>query len=491
MTTMRRAVVGSFAALALVAALVAVMVPFRGHMSATTAALVLVVPIVTGVVVGGPAAGTVSIVAALLAYDFFFIRPYYSLSVGAGQNWVVLAVYAVVMSLVAIVVARLDSARTEARRREDAVRRLFELSDVLIEDRPLPEVLDLIVSTAHQAFGGCTASLLLPSDDGLEVVASAGQPLSEAELRRVTPVPGVPARLGTAPGHHGSQTVALSAAGRPVGLLDIREATFSRHDRDLLHTFANHVALTLERSQLREQALRSELLEKVDRLQRSLVGAVSHDLRTPLATIKISASTLRDADLVVGSAQRDELLSLIDEQTDRLDRLVTNLLDVSRVQAGVLELHNEPIAVIDLVSDAVRGLGHVTQDADIEMAVAGDLPLVDVDHLLIGQVLTNLLDNAVRHAPAGTPVTVSASLAQSRVQLSVEDHGPGIPRSRHADAFRMFSRGGAVGGTGLGLSIARAFVQAHGEELWVEEAPGGGARLCFTVPVAPTMVAVR
>ena len=147
--------------------------------------------------------------------------------------------------------------------------------------------------------------------------------------------------------------MALTATGRPIGLLHIWGAGLSRHDQELLHTFANHMALALERAQLREQALRTELLEEVDRLQRALVSAVSHDLRTPLATIKASASTLRNADAAVARTDREELLELIDNQTDRLDRLVTNLLDLSRVQAGALELHNQPIAVGDLVTDAV------------------------------------------------------------------------------------------------------------------------------------------
>ena len=164
----------------------------------------------------------------------------------------------------------------------------------------------------------------------------------------------------------------------------------------------------MERAQLREQALRTELLEEIDRLQKTLMGAVSHDLRTPLATIKISASTLGNPGADIGKEERRELLALIDDQVDRLNRLVTNLLDMSRVQSGALELHREPIAVVDLVTEAVRGLGlagagRITGGLDLPE----DLPLVDVDHLLIGQVLTNLLDNASRYAPDGHPHPVA------------------------------------------------------------------------------------
>ena len=402
----RRSAVGSVATLAVMAPLVAVMIPLRGHLSIATTGLVLVVPVVIGVVVGGFRAGVFGVVAGFLVYDLVFIPPYFRLTVGANENWVVLVVYVAVMLLVASVVDRLEKARTEAHQHEEAIRRLFELTDLLIEDRPLSEILELIVSTVHQAFALRSVALLLPVDAKLDVVASAGEPLSEAELRAVAPEPGVPASLGSSvpARREQTQTVALTATGRPIGLLHIWGPGLSRHDQDLLHTFANQMALALERAQLREQALRTELLEEVDRLQRALVSAVSHDLRTPLATIKASASTLRSAHAEVTRTDREELLELIDNQTDRLDRLVTNLLDLSRVQAGALELRNEPIAVDDLVTDAIRGLGTRTDVCDITTAVDDELPLVDVDHLLIGQVLANLLDNAIRHAPPHTPV---------------------------------------------------------------------------------------
>ncbi len=493
MGTWRRSVVGSIAALVVMAPLVAVMVPLRSHLSIATTGLVLVIPVVSGVVVGGFEAGIFAVLAGFLVYDLVFIPPYFTFSVGDSENWVVLVVYVAIMLLVASVVARLDTARSQAHQREEDIRRLFDLTDVLIEDRPLAEILELIVSTVHDAFALRSVALLLPVGTRLEVVASTGEPLSEADLRHVAPEPGIPASLGISTSSHQdqTQTVALTASGRPVGLLHLWGADLSRHDQDLLHTFANHMALALERAQLREQALRTELLEEVDRLQRALVGAVSHDLRTPLATIKASASTLRNADADVTPPDRDELLELIDNQTDRLDRLVTNLLDLSRVQAGALELRNQPIAVGDLVTDALRGLGHHGDAIDITTQVEPDLPLVDVDHLLIGQVLANLLDNAIRHAPPHTTISISARLrSDGLVEVAVDDKGPGVPRAERTNVFRMFNRSGTSGGTGVGLSIAKAFVEAHGQQIWVEDSPTGGARFCFTLPPAPVPAVV-
>jgi two-component system, OmpR family, sensor histidine kinase KdpD len=491
MSTRRRAVVGSVAALLVMGALAGAMVPIRSHLSIATTALVLVVPVVAGVVVGGFPAGAFAVIAGFLVYDLVFIPPYYTLSVGATQNWVALGVYVAVMLLVASVVARLERARAEAGQHERAIRRMFELTDLLIEDRPLPEILELIVSTVREAFSLRSVALLLPVETRLDVVASTGAPLSEAELDEVAPVPGMLASLGSsAPSRQEQvQTVALTATGRPIGLLHLWGADLSRHDQELLHTLANHMALALERAQLREQAMRTELLEEVDRLQRALVGAVSHDLRTPLATIKASASTLRNAEADVALPDRVELLELIDDQTDRLDRLVTNLLDLSRVQAGALELRNQPIAVGDLVAEAVRARGRAADRADVTVAIDDDLPLVDVDHLLVGQVLANLLDNAARYAPPHTAVSVSATRRDDgRVQVAVDDRGPGIPRAERANVFRMFNRSGVSGGTGVGLSIAKAFLEAHGQDIWIEDAPGGGARFCFTLPAAHLVV---
>ncbi|MGH9018623.1 MAG: ATP-binding protein, partial [Acidimicrobiales bacterium] len=466
--TWRRNATGVACALVAVAALAAVMAPFRSHLSIATAALVLVVPVVVGVVVGGFTAGAVAVVAGFLVYDLVFIPPFGTLTVGRLQNWVALGVYVVVMLLVARVMARLDTARAAAGQRAVEVRRLFELTELLISERPIPELLALVVSTVHDAFGLDSVALLLPVGPRLQIAAEAGQPLTAEELGRITPAPGTPTHLGvSAPAPGEVQSVALSATGRPVGLLGIRGPVLPRHDRELLLTFANHIALTVERAQLRQQALRTELLEEIERLQRTLMGAVSHDLRTPLATIKISASTLGTAGAAVSPAERQELLDLIDDQVDRLDHLVANLLDVSRVQSGALELRRAPVAVVDLVTDAADGLGRRGTGGDLTLDLADDLPLVDVDLLLMGQVLANLLDNAWRYAPEGTPVVVAARLrGDGRVEVSVADRGPGIRPDDRAEVFEMFTGRGTAGGSGVGLWIAKAFVEAHGDQIW-------------------------
>lgn len=460
----------------------AAMVPLRSHLSIATSGLVLIVPVVAGVIVGGSVAGAVGVVAGFLIYDYLFIPPFDTLSVGAGQNWVVLAVYVVVMLLVARLFAHLEAARLGAQRRETEARRLFELSELLVEDRSVDELLQTIVTTVQTVFDVEGVALLLPADGHLAVAAWAGSPLTNDEMRHLDPESGLPVPVGTLSGSADQiRAVALTTEGRAVGLLALRGLPASESDRSLLRTFANHAALALERSRLQAQAVRSELLEEVDRLRRALLGAVSHDLRTPLATMKVASSTLLDPDVVLSAEDAQELYGLLDIQTDRLARLVTSLLDMTRYQAGVLKVDRAPWAVRDLVGDTLAVLRPSLRDRCVQVELAESLPTVDVDPLLIGQVVANLIENADRHAPPGTAVTVSAEMSDHGVVVSVTDLGPGVAAGDRELIFESFVGFDSGGRSGLGLAIARTFVEAHGERIWMEDVPDGGARFAFTL----------
>jgi two-component system sensor histidine kinase KdpD len=482
----RRSMAGVLLGVALVAGTGASMVPLRAHLSVATDALVLVVPVVVGVAIGGFFAGVVVTAMGFLVYDYVFIPPYYTLSVGAAQNWTALGVYVIVMIVVAQVVARMDAARSSAQQRAAEVRRLFDISELLVRESSAQELLETIVTTVASAFDLEGAALLLPAGERLELVAWSGLPLSDRELRDLSMSGGVPVSVESASvGRGGIQTIALTASSRPIGLLALRGLPPRRASRELLRAFANHLALALERSQLREQALRTRLLEEVDRLRRSLVGAVSHDLRTPLATIKVSTSTLLDPESTLGVEDASELLRLIDLQADRLDRLVANLLDMTRIQSGTLELRRRQVAVEQLLQDALSVLGPSGGAERVEWHARADLPLVEVDQVLICQVLANLIDNATRYSPGDSPVTVSAAPAGGElVEVTVSDLGPGVPADERASIFQMVSRREAGGRGGLGLAIAQAFVEAHGQRIWVQDGPGGGTSVVFTLPCA-------
>jgi two-component system sensor histidine kinase KdpD len=491
--SVRQTSVGSLAAVFLVAGLAAVMVPFRSHLSVATTALVLVVPVVVGVAVGGFVAGIVATGIGFLVYDFVFIPPYYTLTVGAVQNWTALVVYAVVMVVVARVVAQVDSARAEAQWRATEVRRLFDVSELLVRESSVDELLQRIVDGVLAAFDLDGAALFMPVRDRLQLMAAAGEALSPRELDQLVASAREPVSLETATVQRGRiQALALATSDGGIGLLALRGLSLDRRGHELLRAFANHLALALERSQLREQAVRAQLLEEVDRLRRSLVGAVSHDLRTPLATIKVSASTLLDTAAAVTGADIKELAGLIDAQADRLERLVSNLLDMTRIQSGTLQLRREVIAVAELVDEAVAVLGSSADLRRVKRQALSEIPLVDVDHVLICQVLANLIDNALRYTPDGTPVVISAApVPDAQVRVAVTDCGPGVAVQDGSGVFEMFSRAEAGGRGGLGLAIAKAFVEAHGQRIWVEEGEAGkGARFVFTLPAAPLVEVV-
>src|ERR1017187_10969247 len=219
-SAMKRGAIGTSAALASMAVLTSLMLPFRSHLSIATTALILVVPVVIGGVIGGFVAGAISVVAGFLVYDFFFIPPYLTLWVGAPQNWAALGVYAVVMLPVARVVAGMNAARAKERRQSREIRQLFELSDLLVEDKPLDVLLSVIVAALADVFSSRQVALFLPTAGRLEIAASAGDPLTREQVGQVLPAPGIPAGTEAQSHERGDLLVlALTAAGRPVGLL--------------------------------------------------------------------------------------------------------------------------------------------------------------------------------------------------------------------------------------------------------------------------------
>jgi len=503
---------GALSALGMVAVLTAALLPERAYLGPATVALVFVVPVVAAVSIGGFGAGVLAAGVCFLVYDYMFLPPYYTLYVARGADWAALGVYGAVAVIVARVVSALKVARAESQRRAEDVRRLFDVSELLVRELPGRALVEDIVCSLRSAFDLRGVALLLPVDGRLQPVACAGYELSPEEAAHLTVGGAVPVSLGPTPAQAGEwQAVALVASGDAVGLLAVCGA-HGGEEQELMRAFANHLALALERESLQEEAARARLLAEVDQLRRALVGAVSHDLRTPLATIKLSASTLLDSAGSLGPGDVKELAELVDAQANRLDRLVTNLLDMTRIQAGTLELRRQVVAVQDLVEEALAVLGRSTESPEVRLALPDDLPLVEVDPVLVRQVLANLLDNAFRYSPEGAPVAVEARVVPAAVaapaappvasaleassvpsfssasvprklEVAVSDQGPGVPEEERERIFSMFERREAGGRGGLGLAIAQAFVQAHGERIWVAPtAPGGGARFAFTLP---------
>lgn len=481
---MRRRWWGLAGGLGSLAIFVAVLVPLRHHVTVSTDALVLIVPVVIGAAVGGFMAGAVTVAAGFLAFDYFFIPPYGTLEVRSGQYWIALVVYVVVMLVVAQIVDALDVTRREARRGREVMRQISAVSESLVAEQPVDELLRSIVSTARTVFQVPGVALLQLNEGRLVVVASAGESLTAEDLAHLEPGSGRPVPVGAdGHGHEGLRTVALSTSGRAVAMLALRGEPQATPEREVLYTFANDAALALERAQLRDQALRTHLLEEADRFRHGLIGAVSHDLRTPLATIKVASSTLVERGASLPVADAEELHHLIEVEADRLTRMVANLLDLSRLEAGVLTLHRVPTKASELIDDAISAVRSTVGRQRLAVDIDPDVPAVDVDRALMTQVLVNLLDNALRHGPPTGTVTIAVERGDRRVVLSVADQGPGVPAAQRDLIFDRFTQFDTGGRAGLGLTIARTFVEAHGERIWCEGAASGGAKFCLTMPV--------
>jgi len=492
--TYRHAVLGICAALAAQGVVLAVLLPVRSHLSIATPALVFLLPVIVGVVVGGFWAGALAAVTGFLFFDVFFLPPYGTLTVHAASNWLALVVYLVVVLIMARVVTQLHTARDEARRREQDAGRLFELSQALIGDTGISELLDHIVITVQTVFAPRWTALLLPAiavpaggGPDLLVAARAGQELTADELTSLTASGGQIRSLGMdRAGPPSRVAVALVASNRPVGLLVLQEVQFARQDRALLGTFANQAALAVERAQLRDQALRTRLLEEIDRWRGAMMGAVSHDLRTPLASVKAAVSSLRQEGTALNDVDRAELLELIELQSDRLARLVTNLLDMTRIESGALAVRPTLMPLDELVDESLAAVNGLVPRSRVHIEAASDLPLLEIDHVLMGQVLANLLENAARLCPDGSPIRIGAQSigtpAAPFVEISVADEGPGIAAEERERVFEMFSQNGGGARSGLGLAIAKAFVEAHGGTIWIDPGVAHGARVVFTVP---------
>jgi len=257
----------------------------------------------------------------------------------------------------------------------------------------------------------------------------------------------------------------------------------------LLTTFAAQVGSFVERVRLARVANRARLLEESDQLKSALLSSVSHDLRTPLSAIKASATVLLQEDVALDAAARYDLLSAINEETDRLNRLVGDLLDMSRIEAGALRLRYDWCDLDELIRAVVRRLAPRMAAFQVQLSWPADLLLVYADYVQIDRVVTNLLENAIRFAPPGSTIQVAAHAEPSAVTIAVTNQGPAIPERVHLhlfDKFYRISEDRAPGmGTGLGLSICKGIVEAHGGRIWVESPTEGnaGARFVFTLPL--------
>ena len=469
-----RGALGYTVAVAGTALVTAPLLAFRGGVSKTTVVLAYLLVVTGAAAAGGLGPGITAAGLGFLAFDLLFLQPYHHVIVDDAQDYLSLAVYLLVAVVVSLLVAASERRRAQAERRERETRMLFDLSTSLVAHGSLEDTLRGVVGTVRSLFDLAGCAIVLTSGDSLHLAAVDGQVPGDQDER-------VPMRSG----EHVVGALVVVAGGPG-------SSEFGEAERRVLAAFANQAALAVERGQQEEQRNRALALQETDRLRTALLNSVSHDLRTPLASIKASASSLVDPEVRWSDAERDEFLTTINTEVDRLTRLVHNLLDMSRIEAGALDPRLVESSLAEVVGPVVRRARAASRQR-VDVDVPDELAPVLVDPVRLDQVLTNLLDNARGYAP-GSPVQVVARQAGDSVELRVVDHGPGIPvpeRERVFDQFYRLEGGKRPEGTGMGLAVCRGIVQAHGGSLRVETTPGGGATFVLTLPLSPAREVVR
>jgi two-component system sensor histidine kinase KdpD len=434
-------------------------------------------------------------VAAVVAFDFFFVAPRWSIAVSDTEYLVTFAVMLAVGVIISGLAANIRTRARIAGYREQRTAALYAMSRELGTADDLDEMLRIAVKHLAQVFEA-QAVILLPDRDGRIRYPRGGGTNASLRAADLSVAQWVfdhkePAGIGTdtLPGAQ-AHYLPLPGSVAQIGVLAVLPASprrlFVPEQQKLLETFASQIALALERAQLGAAAKQSELSAESERLRNALLAAISHDLRTPLASIVGASSSLLERGERMEAPARAELARAIQEEAARMSGLIDNVLDMARLESGAASLNRQWHPLEEIVGATLKRLERVLAGHRIVTHIAEELPLVNVDGVLIGQLLANLLENAAKYTPAGTTVSISAEAGQDEIVASVADEGPGLPPGEEERVFEKFHRAapeGAQSGVGLGLSICKAIVLAHGGTIGAENLPAGGAVFRFTLPV--------
>lgn len=439
-----------------------------------------------------------SILASLLsvaAFDFFFVPPRWTFAVADSQYVLTFLVMLLTGLVISSLTARVQFQAESARRRERRTGALYAISRELAATQNQEQIARTALKHVGEA-ADVRAAILLPDPDRKLVstgASSDGLVLSQHDeaVAKWVLDHGQTAGRGTAtlPGAEGIYLPLTTSRGT-VGVLGVVPSG-ATHSVDieqlhLLEAFAGLIALALQRAELEAEADLIRLDIETERLRSSLLSAVSHDLRTPLSVITGASSTLLDSEGSLEPKVRQELATAILGESERLNRLVANLLDMTRLQAGALEVQKQWQPIEEVIGATLTRLSRQLKDHPLTTHIAPDLPFAPLDELLVQQVLVNLLENAARHTPPGTPVEVSARKEGNSLLIEVADRGPGLPPGDPSRLFEKFYRAGdgtSRTGTGLGLAICRGIVELHGGKIQAENRPDGGAAFRFSLPL--------
>lgn len=476
--------------LLLVAATTAISIPIHRIISATNLVMLYLAAVVTAALYLGRGPAIMASVLGVLAFDFFLTEPRLTLTVADTEYLITFIGLFVVSLVISSLAARSHEQAEVAQRREAQAVALYELSRDLAVTSELEHILRVIVRHVSQTFNR-DAAILLPVGDSLQLrSASPGLDLDENELA----VAAWAFKQGQ-PAGHGTDTLPaamlrylpLKTAQGVVGVLGVKPITptsyLAPEQRRLLEAFTSQAALAIERAELAEQARLTQLAQAAEQLQSALLNSISHDLRTPLVSITGALTSLEEEGADLDEVTRRSLIVMAREEAERLNHLVGNLLDMTRIAAGALRTAEEPCDIQEVISAACEQLGE--RLANRPVTLNAPPLLAPMDFVLMVQVLVNLLDNALKYSPPDSPIEVAARAVGDTLEITVADRGIGVPPEdleRIFDKFYRVHRPTGISGTGLGLAICKGIVEAHRGRIWAQNRPGGGTVITVVLP---------
>jgi two-component system sensor histidine kinase KdpD len=465
----------------------------RGNLEPVNIVMLYLASVVISAIFLGRGPALFATVAGVLAFDFFLVPPYHTFAVSDTEYLITFLMLFVVSLVISSLTARGREQAEAAIRRESQTSALYKLSRDLTSATNLTHVADVIISRIGQVFGREVA-IFLPENEHIRPFASSPDyhpDENELAVAAWAFEHDQPAGRGTDTLPAASiRCLPLRTSNGLVGVLGIHPkesgSFLTPEQRQTLAAFVNQAALAIERATLAEQARKAELLQTAEKLQTALLNSISHDLRTPLVSITGALSALDDDDRVLDDSSRSALIENARSEADRLNRLVGNLLSMTRIESGAIKLHLEPGDIQDLIGTALEQLGKRIEKNNIKVNVPEDFPLVPMDFTLMVQVIVNLLENAVKYSPENSPIEISVTADDKRSCIQIADRGAGIPAedlTRVFDKFYRVQRPENISGTGLGLSISKGIVEAHHGFIYASARAGGGTVITVELPL--------
>jgi two-component system sensor histidine kinase KdpD len=465
-----------------------------GRIEPTNLVMLYLLTVVIAAIYLGRGPAILASILGVLAFDFLFIQPYFTFAVSDTQYIITF----IALFLVGIVISQLTARAREqadaAQQREAETSELYDLSRDLAAAAELDVILRVLTQHVEHTFEREIVVLLPEGNRLVPRVASTGLDLTDEEMA----VADWAYRRGEPAGRHTNTLPAaqlrylpLKTARGLVGVLGVGKPGTAERDltlaqRRLMEAFANQAAQAIERVKLAEEARQIKLLQAAEKLQNALLNSISHDLRTPLVSITGALTSLDEQSDSLNEENRKSLILTAREEADRLNRLVGNLLSMTRIESGAIKLHREPGDIQDVIGTALEQLGKRIANRKVQVDVPVDFPLVQMDFTLMVQVLVNVLENAVKYSPEYCSIEVSAELEDDIACIKIADRGEGIPPedlTRIFDKFYRVQRPENVSGTGLGLSISKGIVEAHGGQIYARTRDGGGTVIIIELPL--------